>query len=136
MKNQFVALSIALMVSTAVFAQNNRSFVSTTGNDANACVPGSECRSFTRALAVTNAGGEVVALSSAGYGAFSVTRSVTVMASPGVTASLTVTSGDGIDIAAATTDTVVLRGLNVNATGPDCSSRRPPTIRSFQPLTS
>jgi len=105
-----------LIVSTTVYAQNNRSFVSTTGSDANNCTAGNnECRSFTRAMAVTNPGGEIIAITSGGYGAFSVPMSVTVMGAPGVAASLSATSGSGISIIAGLTDHVVIRALNINA---------------------
>src|SRR6266550_8497663 len=116
MKNYFVALAIALIVSTAAFAQNNRSFVSTTGNDANSCTAGNECRSFSRAISVTNSGGDIIAISSGGYGPFTIDKSITVMGAPGVVAAIT-TAADGIDIPAGPTDKIVLRGLSVNANG-------------------
>ena len=116
MKNHFVTLAITLIVSTTAFAQNNRSFVSTTGNDANNCTPGNECRSFSRAISVTNSGGDIIAISSGGYGPFTINKSITVMGAPGVVASITAVA-DGIDIGAGPTDKIVLRGLSINATG-------------------
>ena len=116
MKNHFVALAIVLIVSTTASAQNNRSFVSTTGNDANNCTPGNECRSFSRAISVTNSGGDIIAISSGGYGPFTIDKSITVMGAPGVVASITAVA-DGIDIAAGPTDKIILRGLSINANG-------------------
>src|SRR2546422_11626552 len=43
-ENLLAALSLMLIVSTTVYAQNNRSFVSTTGSDANNCTAGNDCR--------------------------------------------------------------------------------------------
>jgi hypothetical protein len=94
-----------------------RTFVSGLGNDANPCNRAAPCRTFTQALSMTNAGGEVVVLDSAGYGAFAITQAVTVQAPPGVYAGISVFSGDGITISAGGTDTVILRGLTVNNQG-------------------
>src|SRR5207245_3489392 len=119
MRARFTLFALALVVAaiaSGAFAQNNRSFVATFGNDANNCPPGSECRSFTRALAVTKTGGEILAISSGGYGVVSIGKAITVMGAPGVAASLTVTSGHGIDVAAGPNDRVVLHGLNITIT--------------------
>lgn len=102
-------------ISLPLIAQNNRSFVATFGNDANNCTAGSECRSFTRALAVTNAGGEVIAINSGGFGPFFVTKAVTVAAAPGVRASITSSSSDAIDVIATINDDVILDGLTIFA---------------------
>jgi hypothetical protein len=60
-------------------------------------------------------GGEVVALDSAGFGSnVTISKSVSITASPGVYAGITVFSGDGIQIInAGVFDSVVLRGLTV-----------------------
>jgi hypothetical protein len=66
---------------------------------------------------VTNPGGEVIALDSAGYGAFTVTQAVTIQAPNGVYAGVTAFAGDGIDVNAGPSDIVILRGLALNAQG-------------------
>jgi parallel beta helix pectate lyase-like protein len=104
---------ISLFVAASGFAQNNRSFVSTTGNDLNTCAVGNPCRTFLRAIAQTNAGGEIIALDSGGYGPFTISKSVSVVAAPGIYAALTATNGDGIDVTAGASDTVEIRGLNI-----------------------
>lgn len=110
---------VGLLLVPAVLAQNNRSFVSTSGNDANNCTPGLECRSFTHAISLTNPGGEVLAITSGGYGAFTIGKAITVMGAPGVAAEITVTSGNAIDVVAGSTDRVVIRGINITSTGGD-----------------
>jgi hypothetical protein len=45
-----------------------RTFVSTSGSDANPCTATAPCRNFAAALALTSPGGEVVAVTSGGYG--------------------------------------------------------------------
>jgi hypothetical protein len=75
------------------------------------------CRTFGQAISQTNAGGEVYILDTAGYGPFSINKSVSIVASAGVTAGISVFSGDGIDINAGAADVVILRGLTINNQG-------------------
>jgi hypothetical protein len=102
---------------TGSMAQNARTFVSGAGLDTNPCSLTSPCRTFGQAVSVTNAGGEVVVLTSAGYGPFTINKAVTLEAPAGVYAGISVTSGDGIDVNAGSMDTVILRGLTVNNQG-------------------
>ena len=103
-------IAACLMVAPAVLGLNNRSAVSINGLDTNPCTVASPCRSFGVALAATAAGGEVIALDSAGYGPFTVAQSVTVSGAPGVHAAITTSSGDGIFINT-TGITVLIRNL-------------------------
>src|ERR1700681_1865448 len=80
MKRIVVLLAAMSLSALPSLAQNPRSFVATTGNDANTCTRNNECRTFARALAVTNAGGEVIAIDSGGFGPFYVSQAVTVAA--------------------------------------------------------
>jgi hypothetical protein len=94
-----------------------RTFVASNGSDANACSITAPCRGFARALTQTNAGGEIVVLDSAGYGAFTIDRSVSVIAPPGVYAGVSVFApfaGITVDAPGAK---VALRGLSINGQG-------------------
>ena len=82
------ALWLLCVVVPAQSAQ--RAFVSTTGNDANPCSLVAPCRSFQAAINTVTAGGEVIAVDSGGYGSFTVDKSVTVSAAPGVHAGISV----------------------------------------------
>src|SRR5438093_3897309 len=112
---RFAAMVVLLSVvfSTFGFAQNNRSAVSLTGSDTAACTVPDPCRTFTAALAKTNAGGEVIVLSSAGYGPFTVSQSVSIVSPAAMYAALAPTSGDAITVDADNA-IVVLRGLTLN----------------------
>src|SRR3954465_4741973 len=66
-----------------------RTFVSTTGNDASPCTRTDPCRNLSVALANTLAGGEVVALSSGGYGTLTINKAVTIAGAPGVHVAIT-----------------------------------------------
>jgi hypothetical protein len=109
-------LLVALLAS-ASSAQVQRTFVSGLGSDSNPCSRTAPCRTFGQAISQTNAGGEVYVLDSAGYGPFNINKSVSIVAPVGVTAGISVFSGDGIDVNAGPSDTVILRGLSVNNQG-------------------
>lgn len=109
---------LAIMAVTSVAqAQATRTFVSGLGSDSAACSRTAPCRSFQQAYNVVTAGGEVVALDSAGYGALNITKGVQIIAPPGVDAAVLATTGDAIDVNAGATDTVVLRGLRISGEG-------------------
>src|SRR2546422_3133308 len=99
-----------------VFAAQ-RTFVASSGSDANPCTHDLPCRSFNAAIAATTAGGEVVALDSAGYGPATITGSIALIGAPGIHAGISVFSGVGIDVNAGSSDKVVLRNLYVNGLG-------------------
>src|SRR5438067_11312068 len=92
------ALTAVLTAHFSLAAQ--RTFVASSGNDANPCTRDLPCRSFATAIASTSPNGEVVALDSAGYGPFTVTQSVAIIGAPGVHAAITVPSGNGIAVSA------------------------------------
>jgi len=115
-----VALSAFLLVAffaTASMAQVQRTFVSGFGSDANPCTRIAPCRTFGQAISLTNPGGEVIVLDSAGYGAFAIIQAVSIVAPPGIYAGISVFSGNGIDISVGDSDTVILRGLTINNQG-------------------
>jgi len=72
------------------------------------------CRTFGQAISQTNQGGEVIVLDSAGYGPTTINKAISLIAPPGVYAGISVFTGDGIDIQAGSSDTVIVRGLTVN----------------------
>lgn len=96
-----------------------RTWVSPSGFDTNPCTLQAPCRNFAAAITAVDPGGEVVALSSAGYGAVVVTKSVAIISPEGVHAAIAPTSGLAIDINALDTDTVVVRNLYLNSQGAD-----------------
>src|SRR6266568_9607644 len=94
------SLVFALSLYSAAQAQA-RVFVSGLGSDGNPCSRTSPCRTFQHGHDVVAAGGEVIALDSAGYGGVSITKSVTINGE-GVHAAITAISSDGIAINSAT----------------------------------
>ena len=91
-----------------------RTFVSGLGNDANPGTREQPKRTFASALTVTNPGGQIVALDSAGYASSTLTinKSVSIIVPPGVAGFITVSgSSSGIIINAPTDAVVSIRGL-------------------------
>jgi hypothetical protein len=110
-----LALIGLLTMAPASFAVQ-RTFVRSTGLDTNPCSRTAPCRSFAVAIASTDSAGEVVVLDSGGYGAVTITQSVSILAPRGVYAGVTVFSGAGVRINGAGID-VTLRGLSINGLG-------------------
>ena len=102
-------------------ALNLRSFVSSTGSDANNCSLAAPCRHLQTAVAATAAGGEINILDAAGYnGGATVTidRAISIVNAGGFEAGIFVPSaGFGIVINAGASDAVSLRGLTIEGGG-------------------
>lgn len=92
-------------------AQATRTWVSGVGSDANPCSRTAPCKTFAGAIAATTAGGEISVLDPGGYGALTITKSISIMAQ-GVEGSVLVSGTNGIVIAAGANDVVNLRGLS------------------------
>jgi hypothetical protein len=108
-----IALGVA---SSPALAASSRTFVSVTGTDSGSCPTAEPCRTFAYALTQTAASGEIIVLSSGGYGALTINQAVSIINTSNF-AGVTVASGNGITIAAGTTDSVTLRGLTIDGGG-------------------
>lgn len=94
-----------------------RSFVASDGDDANICDTFFPCRTFAKAVTVTDPNGEVVALDTSGFGNVTLTQSISIIAAPGAYAGMSVFPGFvGITIATPGIN-VVLRGVSINSQG-------------------
>lgn len=118
---RIVAMALGFAACTQALAVQ-RTFVASSGDDLNPCSRQQPCRTFQAAIAAVDAGGEVVALESAGYGGFTVNKAISIISPPGILAALSnpvpVPGPAGgvaaISVNAGPNDRVVLRGLNVN----------------------
>jgi hypothetical protein len=93
-----------------------RTFVASFGVDSNPCSLPLPCRGFTAALALTDPGGEIVVLDSAGYGVVTIGKSVAITVPAGIYAGISVLSLDGITVNGAGIN-VALKGLTINGQG-------------------
>jgi len=94
-------------------------YVKSTGVDQNLITPCAQavpCRTFAFAADMLIPGGRVVVLDTAGYGPMTITKSMSIVAPPGIYAGITVSSGDGITVNGSGI-VVQLKGLSINGIG-------------------
>ena len=101
----FVVVSFILAISSVAHAQATRTWVSGVGDDANPCSRTAPCKTFAGAISKTAASGEISVLDPGGFGAVTITKSITL-------------NGDGTlaGILASLTNGVIINGANVNVT--------------------
>jgi Right handed beta helix region len=109
-----LALFLTLGVAPAQ-AQATRTWVSGVGDDANPCSRTAPCKTFAGAISKTAAGGEINVLDPGGFGAVTVTKSITI-SSESFEAGVLVSGANGVIVNAAGA-TVILRGLDFQGLG-------------------
>lgn len=112
----FLALAIGLflpfLASVPAHAQASRTWVSGVGDDVNPCSRTAPCKTFAGAISKTAAFGEINCLDPGGFGAVTITKSITLNCSSAL-GSVLVQGTNGIVINAAVTDKVTLRNIQV-----------------------
>jgi hypothetical protein len=106
------ALAISMLAAGPAAAQATRTWVSGVGDDANPCSRTAPCKTFAGAISKTAPGGEIDVLDPGGFGAVTITKSISIEAD-GVIAGVLVAGTNGIVVQAGPTDTVILRGLTI-----------------------
>ncbi len=101
---------------TPASAQATRTWVSGVGDDANPCSRTAPCKTFAGAISKTAAAGEINVLDPGGFGAVTITKSITIRADH-VEGGVSVPGTNGINVAAGPTDTIVLEGLDIDGAG-------------------
>ena len=113
-----LATTLACSLATAPAFARARTFVASYGNDANPCTFGSPCKTFQVAVNVVDAGGEVTAIDSAGFGPILITKAVAITSPNGVEAGIVpVSGGNSITINAGPFDAITLSGLVIDGAG-------------------
>jgi hypothetical protein len=98
-------------------AQATRTWVSGVGDDANPCSRTAPCKTFAGAMPKTATGGEINVLDSGGFGAVTITKSISIIAT-GVEAGVLVSGTNGIVVSLTnSTDKVLLEGLDIEGLG-------------------
>ncbi len=108
-------LLVLVLQAVPAHAQATRTWVSGVGDDANPCVRTAPCKTFAGAISKTAAGGEINCIDPGGFGAVTITKSITIDCGAtlgSVLAALT----NGININGAGI-TVNLRNLSINGVG-------------------
>lgn len=117
----FAVLMFTLVVASLAHAQATRTWVSGVGDDVNPCSRTAPCKTFAGAISKTATGGEIDALDPGGFGAVTITKSITIDGTGTMGSILAAgTNGIIINIGATSTDaskSVRLRGLTINGAG-------------------
>jgi hypothetical protein len=111
-----VSISAALVVFMAslAHAQATRTWVSGVGNDANPCSRTAPCKTFAGAISKTATGGFIDVLDPGGFGAVTITKSITIDGSGGPLAGVLASGTQGIIINSASA-IVHLRNLSIES---------------------
>jgi len=125
-KFRFALQSLSILVvilagSTLTYAQATRTWVSGVGDDLNTCSRTAPCKTFAGAIVKTAAGGEINVLDPGGFGAVTITKSITISST--FEAGVLTPGSNGITVFPGLTGLppkVILKGLDiegVNGTG-------------------
>jgi hypothetical protein len=107
---------LLLLASGSAFAQAARTWVSGVGDDVNPCSRTAPCKTWAGAISKTAAGGIINCLDPGGFGAVTITKSITIACKPFEGSGLA-SSVNGVTINGAGID-VVLRGLDIDGGTP------------------
>jgi len=105
-----------LIAAAPAHAQATRTWVSGVGDDANPCSRTAPCKTFAGAISKTAAGGEINCLDPGGFGAVTITKSLTISCEAG-TAGIVVAGTNAIIVNAGAADYVFLKGLDIEGLG-------------------
>jgi hypothetical protein len=107
-----------LVASASAHAQATRTWVSGVGDDANPCSRTAPCKTFAGAISKTAPAGEISVLDPGGYGAVTITKSMTIDGGGGAGfGSILSAQVTAIIVNAASTDVVTLRNLSIDGAG-------------------
>jgi hypothetical protein len=105
---------LALAFTSIASAQATRTWVSGVGDDANPCSRTAPCKTFAGAISKTAVNGEIDCLDPGGFGAVTITKSITINCDqvggilPGATNAININAAGGV---------VTLRGLDLQGVG-------------------
>ncbi|NBD09347.1 MULTISPECIES: right-handed parallel beta-helix repeat-containing protein [Corallococcus] len=106
---------LCLLVSSVAWGQATRTWISGVGDDANPCSRTAPCKTFAGAISKTATGGELDAMDPGGFGALTITKSITVDGGPNAGGILNAgTHGIVVNAPGAV---VILRNLTIQGTG-------------------
>src|SRR5215470_14136181 len=115
MKVKAMQLIAIVVVGTGMmYGQASRTWVSGVGDDVNPCSRTALCKTWAGAISKTAQGGEIDALDPGGFGALTITKSVTLDGGGGQVASTLVAGTNGIVVQAGGSDVVIIRNIRIN----------------------
>jgi hypothetical protein len=108
----FIAI-LTLCIASVAQAQATRTWVSGVGDDVNPCSRTAPCKTFAGAISKTAPGGEISVLDPGGFGAVTITKSITINGT-GTLAGILNAGSTGVLINAAASDTVIIRNVSIH----------------------
>jgi len=114
--NSLVISLLLLLASGSAFAQATRTWVSGVGDDVNPCSRTAPCKTFAGAISKTAAGGIINCIDPGGFGAVTITKSMTISCKH-VEGSILASGTTGVILNGAGIN-VVLRGLEIDGGTP------------------
>lgn len=112
---RFILIACMLSGSTISMAQATRTWVSGVGDDVNPCSRTAPCKTLAGAISKTAAGGEINILDPGGFGAVTITKSITIDGG-GIIGSILSSATNGI-IVNAPGAAVTIRNFSINGAG-------------------
>jgi len=116
MKRVLILSLLTLGITTLAHAQATRTWVSGVGDDANPCSRTAPCKTFAGAISKTASPGIINCLDPGGFGAVTITKSITIDCT-GTLGSVLSSGVQGVIINGTSTDKVVLRAIDINGAG-------------------
>jgi hypothetical protein len=126
---------IALALPASASAQATRTWVSGVGDDANPCSRTAPCKTFAGAISKTAAKGEINCLDPGGFGGVTINKSLAIKCQY-TEGGVLVSGTNAIVVNAAATDSVTLRGLDINGIGTGLNAVRILSAKSVKILDS
>lgn len=121
---------LSMLFAGQASAQATRTWVSGVGDDANPCSRTAPCKTFAGAISKTAAGGEISVLDPGGFGAVTITKSITINGE-GTLAGILSSGTNGIIINATATDVITIREISIN-----CGSNTSPGLDGIRILAA
>lgn len=106
-------VGVCIICNSMAQAQATRTWVSGVGDDANPCSRTAPCKTFAGAISKTAACGEISVLDPGGFGAVTITKSITINGD-GTLAGILAATVNGIIINAGVNDIIILRSISIN----------------------
>jgi hypothetical protein len=116
MKKVLVLSLLSIGITALAHAQATRTWVSGVGDDVNPCSRTAPCKTFAGAISKTASPGIINCLDPGGFGAVTITKSITIDCT-GTLGSVLSSGVQGVIINGLTTSNIVLRNIDINGAG-------------------
>ena len=116
LKLAIATMALLLAAHSDASAQATRTWVSGVGDDVNPCSRTAPCKTFAGAISKTATGGEINCIDAGGFGAVTITKSITIDGGESF-ASILAGGSNGIIVNAPAGSVVTIRNLSINGAG-------------------